>query len=585
MSDELNIRQQILAQIAQACVEHGLRDFIISPGSRSAPLTATVAQHPDLRCRVVIDERAAAYVALGLAQQSRAPVGLICTSGTAALNFAPAVTEAFYQQIPLVVFTADRPPEWIDQQDNQAIHQRALYAPHCRGYFELPVEYAHADAQWYALRQISEAFQQALGPVRGPVQINAPLREPLYGAAPVAQPIPPPKIIRTASATPQLATDQWRHLQRDWQAAGRKLVLVGTHALSSRLQRSLRHLDRDPHVAIIGDVTGNIFPDGTRLSHADAILGSRNAQTLDVLAPDLLVTLGGPVVSKYLKNFLRRRPPAAHWHLHPGGLAADTFQTLTHVLPVAPAPFLDQLAWAAGENLPSAPGTEMGYKAEWLQREAAARQHLQPFFEQAPFGEFQAVYRILQALPQNGRLQVGNSMVIRYVNFIGRLPGHHFSCGPVSVSANRGASGIDGAVSTAVGAALATTEMTTLLVGDLGFFYDRNALWHAHVPRNLRIVILNNHGGGIFDLIDGPNQLDPELRKTYFLTPQPLTAQRTAADHGCDYWHCKTGDELALAFKEFFRPRARAGILEIETDMQVNGAVFQAFKQLVATSW
>ncbi|MEZ4659617.1 MAG: thiamine pyrophosphate-binding protein [Caldilineaceae bacterium] len=203
MSDELNIRQQILAQIAQACVEHGLRDFIIAPGSRSAPLTATVVQHPDLRCRVVIDERAAAYVALGLAQQSGAPVGLICTSGTAALNFAPAVTEAFYQQIPLIVFTADRPPEWIDQQDNQAIHQRELYAPHCRGFFELPVEYGHADAQWYALRLISEAFQAALGPVRGPVQINAPLREPLYGAqAPIDRQAHPYGRCRTAIGGP-----------------------------------------------------------------------------------------------------------------------------------------------------------------------------------------------------------------------------------------------------------------------------------------------------------------------------------------------------------------------------------------------
>ncbi|MEZ4711105.1 MAG: 2-succinyl-5-enolpyruvyl-6-hydroxy-3-cyclohexene-1-carboxylic-acid synthase [Caldilineaceae bacterium] len=264
MSDELNIRQQILAQIAQACVEYGVRDFVIAPGSRSAPLTTTVAQHPDLRCRVVIDERAAAYVALGLAQQSGAPVGLICTSGTAALNFAPAVTEAFYQQIPLIVFTADRPPEWIDQQDNQAIHQQALYAPHCRGFFELPVEYGHPDAQWYALRLISEAFQAALGTVRGPVQINAPLREPLYGAEPVSQPLKPPKLIRTAAAAPQLAPDQWRQLQREWRAARRKLVLVGTHAPSSRLQRSLRHLDRDPSVAIIGDVTGNIAPDGTR---------------------------------------------------------------------------------------------------------------------------------------------------------------------------------------------------------------------------------------------------------------------------------------------------------------------------------
>lgn len=581
MVNEFEVRQHVLGQIAQACVAHGLRNFIISPGSRSAPLTVTMSQHPELRCRVVIDERSAAYVALGLAQQTRAPVGLICTSGTAALNFAPAVTEAFYQQIPLIVFTADRPPEWIDQQDNQAIHQRGLYEPHCRASFELPVEYSHLDAQWFALRIISEAFQQAMGPTRGPVHINVPLREPLYGAAQVNFPAATPKVIRTVQTSAALDPEQGRQCDEEWRTARRKLLLVGTHAVSSRLQRALRQLDRDPTVAIIGDVTGNIFPDGTRLSHADAILGSRRAETLDALAPEILVTMGGPIVSKYLKNFLRQRPPATHWHLHAAGQAADTFQTLTNVVPVEPWQFLAQLAHGRA----SLPSVHEGYKCSWLRLEEQARAHLYHFLEEAPFGEFQAVYRILQSMPQNGRLQVGNSMVIRYVNFIGRLPNHDFGSGPAAVHANRGTSGIDGAVSTAVGAALATSELTTLLVGDLGFFYDRNALWHDHVPSNLRIVLLNNHGGGIFDLIDGPNRLEPALRNTYFLTPQSLTARRTAADHGCDYWCCTSRQQLETVLKEFFKPRARAAILEIETDMGVNGEVFQAFKQMVASSW
>ncbi len=194
----------------------------------------------------------------------------------------------------------------------------------------------------------------------------------------------------------------------------------------------------------------------------------------------------------------------------------------------------------------------------------------------APFGEFVAVYQVMQALPADSRLQLGNSMAVRYANLIG----HALGAGPRRVNSNRGTSGIDGTVSTAVGAALATTEITTLITGDLAFFYDRNGLWHDHVPANLRIVLLNNHGGGIFKMIPGPSQLEPAETERYFVTPQPLTAERTAADHGCGYVRCDSADGLAAALTTFFAPSDRAQILEIETNMQVNTNVFHDFKTL-----
>jgi 2-succinyl-5-enolpyruvyl-6-hydroxy-3-cyclohexene-1-carboxylate synthase len=198
-----------------------------------------------------------------------------------------------------------------------------------------------------------------------------------------------------------------------------------------------------------------------------------------------------------------------------------------------------------------------------------------------PFGEFAAVQQVLAALPRGTHLQLGNSMVIRYANFVGFPPAYP-AHPPSRIDSNRGTSGIDGTVSTAVGAALADVKtLTLLIVGDLGFFYDRNGLWHAHLPPNLRIVLLNNHGGGIFDIIDGPDRLAETVRRPYFLTPQPLTAARTAADFGLRYWQVDSEPALAAALPDFFAANAGPALLEVETEMAVNRQVFQAFRAML----
>ncbi len=598
-------RQTLLHALARLCVERGLTDFIIAPGSRSAPLTAALAQQPGLRCRVVPDERAAGYLALGLAQQSGRPVGLVCTSGTAALNLAPALAEAFYQEVPLLALTADRPPEWIDQQDNQAIHQRRLYEPHVRGSYELPVDYGHPDAAWHAQRVMQEAIERAVWPLPGPVHVNVPLREPLYpglarsetgqskreetgqskgeetgqskreetGQSEGAMPLSRSFSRTLLPARPQLSEAAWDALLAAWRLATRKLIVAGMYPRDERLRQALGELSARADVAVIADITANLFPDSAPLHHGDAILGAKNAATLRALQPELVISFGGPVTSKYAKQFLRGLPPHCHWRVQPAGDAPDTYQTLTHVLPLQPDDFFAELARRV-VPLPR----PAGYAAHWLRLESIAGQRIDQFLAQADFGEFQAIWRVLQALPAGSRLQVGNSMPIRYANLIGHAGGSALH----SVHSNRGVSGIDGAVSTAVGAALASDALTTLIVGDLGFFYDRNGLWHAHLPPNLRIVLLNNHGGGIFDLIDGPDRLPVDVQRTFFLTPQPLTARRTAADHGLDYLHAADATGLESALASFFVPRPRPALLEIETDMAVNSQVFRQFKELMA---
>lgn len=570
------LRAALLRAATQLCVDKGIENFIIAPGSRSAPLTAALAQQPGLCCRVVPDERAAGYLALGLAQQTRRVVGLVCTSGTAALNLAPAVVEAYYQGVPLLVLTADRPPEWLDQQDNQAIHQFRLYEPHVLASYEWPVDASHPDAQWHVLRTLNEALDRAAGWQPGPVHINVPLREPLYPASntpglPLAR---APQVITQLPATPQLSEASWQALLASWQQATRKLVLVGLHTPSPRLTDALARLSTRGDTAVIADLTANILPAGTPLRHADAALGTRHRATLAALQPDLVISAGGPITSKYIKAFLRQAAPRAHWHVQPTTPAPDTFQTLTQVVPLLPADFFVQLA----ERSALLPSAAPHYAAAWRALETKAIEQIAAFAAGAPFGELWATQHVLRALPAASRLQLGNSMAVRYANLLG-LPAQTVLTG---VHSNRGTSGIDGCVSTAVGAALATRDLTTLITGDLGFFYDRNGLWHAHVPPNLRIVLLNNHGGGIFDIIDGPGSLPAAVQETFFLTPQPLTAARTAADHGLDYWHAARADEVLAALPDFFSPRPRAAILEIETDMAVNSAVFRQFKTLLA---
>jgi len=590
-------RLSVLHALTQLCVDQGITDFIVAPGSRSAPLTSALAQQAGLRCRVVYDERAAGYIALGLAQQSGRLVGLVCTSGTAAVNLAPAVVEAFYQGVPLLVLTADRPAEWIDQQDNQAIRQRGLYEPHTRASYELPVDLAHPDARWHAVRILNEAIERARSPLPGPVHINVPLREPLYpelarseignhpggtGQSSVIElarseigqsRAEGSRLIEVLPSSPQLSAQAWDNLLAAWQVATRKLIVAGMYSPDERLRQALHGLSQQPDVAVIADITANLFPDGTPLHHGDAILGTRREETLRRLQPDLVISFGGPVTSKYVKQFVRGYPPQAHWRVQPAGVAPDTYQTLTHVVPIQPGDFFSELAQRV-RNLPAPPG----YAAAWQRLETVTAQSVGDFLKTASFGEFQAMQRIMQALPPSSRVQVGNSMPIRYANLIGHVAETRLG----SVNSNRGTSGIDGTVSTAVGAALASNDLTTLIVGDLGFFYDRNGLWHAHLPANLRIVLLNNHGGGIFDIIDGPNRLPAELQREFFLTPQPLTAERTCADHGLDYFHAASAAGLENALQTFFRPRPRAALLEIETDMATNSQVFRQFKAMLA---
>ncbi|MBC7920309.1 MAG: 2-succinyl-5-enolpyruvyl-6-hydroxy-3-cyclohexene-1-carboxylic-acid synthase [Ferruginibacter sp.] len=571
---------QPLVNLAEICARQRVQQVILSPGSRCAPLTLAFVRHPQITTRSIPDERSAAFIALGLAQKTGATVALVCTSGTAVLNYGPAVAEAFFQQIPLLIFTADRPAEWIAQQDGQTIYQRGAYGRHVKESYELPADYTHPDAAWHVERVINEAIHLSQTTPKGPVHVNVPIREPFYpGADETLAFDRDVRLIERMSEERILTRAQWRELTQGWENSDQRLVVAGQQAFQPDLLNALRPLLAEGSVPVVGDLITNLYPLADTIRHQDIFLGGlldnpgeAGEKALAALQPDLLITFGQSVLSKNLKRYLRKYPPYQHWHLQPAGPVADSFQTVTRVVPVEPLYFFRALLGSDFRNQRhEEESADPAYFRRWRAHDEQAGQRLFHFLRQPPFQEFAAVGHVLEALPDNGLLHLANSMPVRYANYLSLAPGKN-----TEVFANRGTSGIDGSTSTAVGCALATEAPLTLLTGDVAFFYDRNALWNNYLPPNLRIVLLNNHGGNIFRLLDGPGQ-QPELDE-YFETRQLLNARHTAQDAGMDYAFCDNEADLLEKLPAFFSPEGQARLLEIKTDAKVNAEVFRAFK-------
>ncbi|MDN5203228.1 2-succinyl-5-enolpyruvyl-6-hydroxy-3-cyclohexene-1-carboxylic-acid synthase [Fulvivirgaceae bacterium BMA10] len=563
---------QSIINIAEICSQKGISEAILSPGSRCAPLTLAFVRHPKINTRTIGDERSAGFIGLGLALKSKTPTVLVCTSGSAAYNYAPAVAEAYFQQIPMVIFTADRPPEWIDQLDGQTIRQQQIYGRHVKKSYELPVDQEHPDAQWHVNRIVNEAINESKSFPPGPVHINAPFREPFYPSTDEAfkfdQDI---RIFEEESCTAKLSESQIELFSKKL-GNKRILILAGQDTLNIKLLEHLNEFSQKHHVPVIGDVISNCHSADNIIQHQDAFLAVRSNDFRKNLSPDILITFGKSVISKQLKIFLRELDIDEHWHLQIAGEVADTFQQLTKIIRVAPEVFFQEIKSKSSGNEAS-----HTYLMHWKQsNETAGKTFSETFFNQE-FSEFEAVKELMSTLPSNSDLHLANSMPVRYANYVG------LKDKSIEVYANRGTSGIDGSNSTALGTALGTKRITTLITGDMAFFYDRNAFWNNYIPANLRIVILNNHGGGIFGLIKGPSQ-QPELAE-YFETEQPLFAESLSKEYGLDYYHCKTRGELISYLPSFFKMGTKAKILEIETDKNINKRIFATFKSNIQKTY
>jgi len=563
------MRLQPIFDIAAICAVKGIKDAVVCPGSRCAPLTLSFARHPGIKTRTISDERSAGFIALGIAQQTKRTVVLICTSGTAAYNFAPAVAEAYYQRIPLLILSADRPTEWIGQWDGQTISQQQIYGKHALKFFQLPHDYDHADSKWAIERSINDAINTTQGDLKGPVHVNIPLREPLYPAK--GEEISFSKDIRIIdrvqgkAAIPQKFAQQLNDF-------GKVLIVGGQNILNVDLISALSNLN---DIAIVGDVISNLHPIPSVVRYADSFLPALDEKTKADLKPDLLITIGQSVISKNLKIFLRGSKPIAHWHVDECiDEIIDPFQSITTQIRQNPEDFFNGLAKTIHSN-----NRRKEYSNRWIELDKKAAAVTNDFFETNAIGEMAFVNRVMRTIPDHTHLHLANSMSVRYANFCGLAENKK----GLQIYSNRGTSGIDGCTSTVVGHALNTSEIHTLITGDVAFFYDRNAFWNNYLTPNLRIIVLNNHGGVIFGVIDGPGAT-PEADE-YFITRQPLTAKHLAAEFNLDYRSISGSENITSILDEFYKMGDRPKILEFESNSKEAKDLFLRLKDKLKNAY
>jgi 2-succinyl-5-enolpyruvyl-6-hydroxy-3-cyclohexene-1-carboxylate synthase len=534
--------------MAEIMARKGVANVVVSPGSRNAPAIIIFSKNGKLKLTSVADERSAGFFALGMAQQLNQPVALLCTSGSAAVNYGPAISEAYYQKIPLLIITADRPVAWIDQGDGQTIRQEKLFANFIRKSYNLPEKVDDAESTWYFGRIINEAIDYCSFPVQGPVHINLPVSEPLYDIAD-NDASPDVRIIQMAKVLQQVETLQMEKLVSLWNSSSRKMILAGQFSPGKSPSEQVSKLATDRSVVVLTETTSNLTGSGY-VECIDRVIEGLTEENQD-FRPEILLTFSGAVVSKKIKALLRKMKPTHHWHIStdPTEFHLDTYQSLTLTIPVDEASFLSNLGNKAVE-------AESNFREIWSQRNNDRRVIHLKYLERVSFSDLEVYKLLFDQIPEGSHLHLGSSTPVRYAQLFEHQHKYRFW-------SNRGTSGIDGCVSTAVGAASVINEPLTVITGDIGFFYDSNALWNQHLSTNLRIILINNGGGNIFRILPGPDKF-AEMGP-YLETVHSYRAGGIANNFGVQYFRADNMDSLRSRLKDFYSNLGKPALLEIVT--------------------
>jgi len=581
-------------------VQAGVRHFCVCPGSRSTPLALTIARHPDAKLWMHLDERSAGFFALGLAKTGREPVALVCTSGTAAANFLPAVVEAWYARVPLVVLTADRPHELRGVGAPQTIDQLNLFGTHVKWFVDLAEPDAAPEMLRYVRTVAGRAVATALRGPAGPVHVNCPYREPLmpngalaasarFGRADARPYVAVSAGLRTPDMTlvARLAAEL-SHVERG-------LIVCGAQDDPS-LNQPLAQLAQALSFPILADpLSGLRCGDHDRalvIDSYDAFL--RDSAFVERFAPELVLRFGAMPVSKPLLLYLQRYRDCrqiiidgdAGWN-EPTLLASDIVHVDGRLLCTALVEKLNQEEHRANRekdreaassviSVPSGAIKPSNWAHAWCAAAAGTRvaiaEHMyaiDELFEGKVFAELSAL------LPENAIVYTGNSMPIRDLDTF-------FSGGEraIRLVGNRGANGIDGVVSSALGASAAGVGPTVLVIGDLSFYHDSNGLLASKLHGlNATIILLNNDGGGIFSFL--PQASDPEHFETLFGTPHGLDFQPLAQMYGARYSRVTSWEAFRMAVRRGL-DGGGLQIVEVPTDRERNVALHREFWPLVS---
>ena len=546
-TDKKNILQ--LTALLRA---HGIRRIVICPGSRNIPLAQTFANVPEFVCYPMTDERSAGFFALGLALHEGAPVAVCCTSGTALLNLHPAVAEAFYQQVPLVVISADRPAAWIGQMDGQTLPQPGVFGTLVKKSANLPEVQTEED-EWFCNRLINEALLETHHHGKGPVHINVPISEPFF-LLPVNE-LPQARVITRYQGL-NIYEKDYKPLIERLNKYQRRMAVVGQMNLIYLFDKKYTQLIYKHFAWFTENISNQTVP-GMPIRNIEPLLCSMNNDMQETMRHELLITYGGHIISKRLKKFLRKHPPIEHWHISADGEIADLYGSLSVVIEMDPFEFLEKTA-----TLIDAPTPD--YPKKWEMKSKAIPK------AQFAYSEMSAIGEVIRRLPSPCSLHLANSSTVRYAQLFDLPP-------EVEVLSNRGTNGIEGSLSTALGYATVSDKLNFILIGDLSFFYDMNALWHTNYGCNIRILLLTHDGGEIFHALPGLTL--HENARRFVTGTQHASGKAWAEDRGFEYLCAHDEEELQTALETFMQPSVthRPMLLEVFTDKNQDIELLKAY--------
>ncbi|MDF1570838.1 MAG: 2-succinyl-5-enolpyruvyl-6-hydroxy-3-cyclohexene-1-carboxylic-acid synthase [Bacteroidales bacterium] len=589
--------KQHIADLAELLKQLGIQHVVICPGSRNAPMIQVFQREAHFKCFSIVDERSAGYIALGMAAETRRPVVVITTSGTAVLNLAPAVAEAYNQHIPLIILTGDRPAETPPQFTNQRINQQNVFGPNANGFYEFPPDFTDQAHLEKVMHEAAGVIRSGCIDRQGPVHLNLVLHEPLYREIPLKTMTrfdslnnPPPLPGNGFNTSERALFSEYLRAQK------KVLILAGMAFYGASARNTLEALAQRFQVAIVAENIANLN-DPAMVSAPELVLASATTRELQELTPDLVIAMGGPVVSKRTRLFVQGLESVPVVILNgtperslPGirELTADNEDgtDLAHLgtkdpptgskrgLPGTENMSADNKDESAGNKNESAEnnnvrqGTGNNYGKLWKEIETRTAEKAGSFLLTAPFSNITALSKIMKRVPAHTIVHVGNSGTIRYAQL-------EPARADLTFQSNRGTSGIDGSLSTAVGTAMVSEKQHLAVLGDLSFMYDSNALWNRNFPSNLKIIVLNDKGGGIFRLLDGPDRMP--FFDEFSVAGHPVALEHMAKAFGMNFLYANDDYTLGSCLDTLFATGAEKTLLDVDTSGSENSGIFKKF--------
>ena len=555
-----------------SCLKFDFFDVVISPGSRNVPLAIGFASNKKFKCYSIVDERSAAFFALGLSQKSKKPTILICTSGSALLNYYPAVAEAYYSEIPLIILSADRPEYKINIGDGQTINQSNVFEKNILYSNSLKQDCSHATeeiiksnlqkivndkADYSKIEKLQKsiqknneeiieiAFNLSINKMQ-PVHLNVPMEEPLYEFN--DSPSISVKVKKKTEKKPSL-TDL-DNFYKAINKASKIMILIGVSDGNILSKKSIQKINSCSSIIVMKEHTSNVFNESF-ISNIDRLIGpielqSNSDSLFDELSPEIVISLGGMIVSKKIKSFLRNYKPRKHFHIG-NNISKDSFYSGVEHINTTANKFFENIDLNKSDSK---------YFEKWNQLDYSKLDLHNRYMKVINFSDLKVFEILTNWIPKKYNIQVANSTPIRYFQLFD-LKNKNI------MFANRGTSGIDGSTSTAIGSSVQNDSPVLLVTGDLSFFYDVNALWNKHIPKNFRIIIINNSGGGIFKIL--PGFKENNLFSEFIETQHNLSARLIAKMFNFNYTRVSTKFGLNLYLRTFFKNSKKPKILEIKT--------------------